>query len=135
LILIYHFTATHLVESIRREGVTLGLAPCFWNGRLHFLQCIWLTTNPSFTDQGWDTQGLIDYSRTDARFTIDIPECESGKLIHWKELYVKHRKLPPPGFADIGRTETWRVFEGIIKQEWIVDVQFRKRNRQRRRRK
>jgi hypothetical protein len=121
----YHFTAKHLLNRIRREGLTLGqvlisvdpikLIP----GYQH------LTTNKDF-NQSWQDQrySSLPYNRNDVRLTIKIPFKHCRNVLNWLDF---SKNFPTSEILNShGDPYNWRVYRGSIPKEWISKVEWNK---------
>lgn len=122
---LYHFTPAHLVESILKNGLTLGKLPiALENGKISFLwPCQWLTSNGDWGMQSWATSQLINYDRTAYRLTVKIPKAHREYLREaWEYCY----RLPGLAYKlvdDWPGSEHWYVFLGRIPPGWIRRVE------------
>jgi len=120
-IILYHFCAAQDVGAILREGITKGVTPVWKGDELRFLENTqWLTEEKDPARQSWNTQHVVNYSRTAYRLTVSIPHSHRKKLIVATE-FVK--ALPEENAsltADYPGSEHWYVFRGRILPEWII---------------
>ena len=127
---LYHFTAAHLVDSILAQGIKFGRIPRTLKEETDNRPAIvgvevgwqWLTINPDFAAQIWQSGGSLPYRRDDFRFSVDLPERAICRLFHWLS-YCK--PFNDPVHADMnsdGHPENWFVFKGEIDREWIVGL-------------
>jgi hypothetical protein len=115
----YHFTATHLLPAIQREGLTKGVIPIIRDGKFYGFvgPCQWLTSNGSFV-QDWQTHSHLPYRRNAVRLTIKIPKSHMDKVVPWSRLDVPSHEV-----LDVaGDPENWMVFDGHIPAGWIREV-------------
>lgn len=120
---LYHFCAAHMVESIKKNGLTLGRFPVLGDGHITLIGGLqWLTAESTATKQSWATSTLIPYSRTAYRLTIEIPAGHERKL--FKALDFA-RQLPPGNerlITDWEGGDQWYIFKGKIPPRWITEV-------------
>lgn len=119
--ILYHFCARWCLNGILREGLTLGGTPIFENGavRLQMGQQ-WLTADKDPKNQSWNTQNLINYSRTEVRLTVKIPDSYRKKLVKATDFA---ETLPPKErwiITDYAGSESWYIFNGRIPPSWII---------------
>jgi hypothetical protein len=124
---LYHFTAEHLLDRIKREGLTMGgvvvslFPPKIKNGYR------WLTLNPEFS-QSWNAQFLVKYDRAAIRIEIEVP-LTSPRLMKW---VPRGRELTTiQTYEDLNRfgdPENWFVWKGDIPPTWFVGVATRQQN-------
>jgi len=111
---LYHFCPKHLIDDIKRQGLTLGVLPFVFNNRCILSGGIqWLTKNPSF-EQSWEMDSTLKYRRNDFRLTIKISN-DDGNLFQW----IEFCKIPMmKETADIlnacGDPENWFIYIGRI---------------------
>ncbi len=124
--ILYHFTSYHLVEKIRREGLTRGMIP--WainpkNGRVvrhHGYQ--WLTSNAAFDDQTWCLLGNSPIARNGYRVTVAIPNHEQRKVVAWPEFARRMHPECEDDFNSISGSGDWKLFVGVIPTTWFLEV-------------
>lgn len=118
---LYHFCAAHMVQAIRENGLTLGGFPLFEKGKAQFLpNHQWLTVEPDSRKQSWATSNMIDYSRTDYRLTVNIPESRRRKLVRAAD-FVKD--MPEESRFIVENwdgSDKWYIYLGKIPAKWIV---------------
>jgi len=120
--ILYHFTASHLYESIKKNGITMGMVPTVAYSKIRWSKKYrWLTANSNF-NQSWERNHLIKYSRTDIRITINLIEEEN--LIWW----LKYCK-PKYGHSfikalnqNLHEAANWYLYRGNIPMEWVIDI-------------
>jgi len=120
-----HFTAVHLLDGCKRDGLTLGRVP--WSdGRTVELRpgLQWLTTNPKW-EQSWHNPEFssLPYSRTAVRITVSIPPIYRKRVLKWLR-YCKGNKLTRD-LNSYGDPENWRIFRGAIPPEWFTAIEVR----------
>jgi hypothetical protein len=116
----YHFTSEDNLPSIMRSGISRGDVPTSPVGGF---QAPWLTLNPNPQQQHWSMGG----SKTQVRLTVEIPDDEAEKLWPWLEL-AKEAETPEWWLDALnqsggGGDAYWLVFLGVIKPEWITNVE------------
>lgn len=118
---LYHFCAERNKNSILLEGLTLGQFPQFSNGQYKFLpRCQWLTTEPDPKKQSWATQNLIDYSRTEYRLTVNIPDSYHKKLVRATDFVKDMPEEAQQIVTGWNGSENWYIYRGNIPAKWIV---------------
>ncbi len=123
--ILYHFTAAHLFEKIKVEGITLGAIPYFNSiGELKINRnYLWLTVNKDFC-QGWNTMSNIPYDRAAVKISVNIPKSYENRVFEWLKI---GKGLT--GMFDtlnfIGDPGNWRLFKGKIPPKWFVDVEIK----------
>lgn len=120
---LYHFTAEHLWERIKTEGLTKGgVVQSLFPPKIK-MGYRWLTKNPEF-QQSWNAQFMVKYDRAAVRITIEIPGgvC-NPRLICW-EHYGRELTLPETyaGLNRYGDPQNWYVFKGNIPTVWFTEV-------------
>jgi hypothetical protein len=117
--ILYHFVAIHLLEAVKREGLTLGVLP-LRDGKRVFIakNCQWLTRNPDFGAQHWATfRRTLPYDRTAYRINVVIPKAHRIYLKPWPELCLPDNYLNETlGWQD------WYVFVGRIPAGWFREI-------------
>lgn len=118
--ILYHFCPAHMVEGIKKNGLTLGKFPLLGDGHTSFIDdCQWLTADPDPKNQSWATSHLIPYSRTAYRLTVEIPPSRVRKLYRAltfvKDLKPEHREIVE-GWSG---SEDWYIYKGKIPPKWI----------------
>ena len=104
VITLYHFCCDRDMPGIRSQGITKGEIVGEkqnkfgkW-GRVEFLGWQWLTYDKNRDRQSWATRKLIKYSRTEYRFTVEIPEKEVSQLYDRdrlaEEIWLKSQQGP-----------------------------------------
>jgi hypothetical protein len=128
--ILFHFTALHFIEKIKREGLTKGAMP--WNLDKDGNPTLerpyqWLTRNSSF-DQQWCLLGNLEYSRNAYRIAIQLPDrprdfTKTPFLFKWEELC---RRCRPDCMEEVNKTggdvDNWFVFRGRIPPHWFIEV-------------
>lgn len=120
---LYHFTAAHLIDRIKKDGLTLGCIPLSIDPPNISKGYQWLTANKLF-DQEWCKYSTLPYNRNDYRITIKIPKSHRDKLIPWIPLWEELKKhvLLIKHLNDFGDPENWYVFNGNIPTEWFRQI-------------
>ena len=128
VITLYHFCCDRDMSGIRSQGITKGEIVGEkqnkfgkW-GRVEFLGWQWLTYDKNRDRQSWATRKLIKYSRTEYRFTVEIPEKEVSQL------YDRDRLAEEiPGterlFDGWAGSENWVVYRGKIPKYWLKKLE------------
>jgi hypothetical protein len=117
--ILYHFTAARLIESIKREGITKGaVLKGFKNDKPEFLLgYLWMTINPAFSDQEWcKNRVMIPYDRAAYRITVDVPHYSESRVINWIEFCNQGRVSRDVAelLNAYGDPENYRLFRGYI---------------------
>lgn len=119
----YHFTAKRFLDGIQRSGLTEGRMVKTMNPPTFLENKQWITTNPSF-DQDWAIgTGRLPYKRNEVRLTIKIPLEALENCKPWSQM----RFLTPEVAKDLeayGDPENWHIYQGQIKPNWILKVDF-----------
>ena len=121
---LYHFCPEHLLERIKREGLTLGMIPVINNGE--FVGFIknrqWLTSNKSFV-QDWETGSSLPYRRNAIRITIKIPKFNMLHLTRWI-LFDSFGKLEETSkiLNSFGDPENWFIYNGKVLTSWFREI-------------
>lgn len=125
--ILYHFTAERFVAPIMREGIRLGavlLRPATYRDvrKSDFdLSYRWLTANPNWSQSWAEGSGRLAYSRTEARFTVDIPD-------HLAIRWIISGPIISPGaydlLSEVGDPGNWYLFQGNIPPMAIVAVDY-----------
>lgn len=120
---LYHFTAAHLLDKIKIEGLTLGVIPVRFRPVKFLRPYQWLTSNPNWNQSWTDETGSIGYPRNVYRLTINIPGKARRNLHNWirfGELNVPSNVLDT--LNAYGDPENWHVFSGKINPSWVVEI-------------
>ena len=119
---LYHFCPEHLLGSIKKVGLTLGMLPLIINGECRISAgCQWLTKNKSFT-QSWDTESTLPYKRNAYCITIKIPK-DDKKLFNWLEFSnIPLMKETAATLNAYGDPQNWFIYLGNIKNIWFRDI-------------
>ena len=126
--ILYHFCAAHMLQSILRSGITLGhlVEP---SGKMTG-DHQWLTSDKNPDNQSWATRGLIGYDRTAYRLTVNIPDSRHRKL-HLARCYLSSHPIETIEFLLDGwsGSNDWYIYTGKIPPRWIVGYKkMRERN-------
>lgn len=122
--LLYHFCPAHLLEGIKREGITLGKLPVILeSGTLLYDGCQWLTEEPDPAKQSWATSHAIGYSRTACRISIWIPKRHLRHLWKATDLVPILPERSRPFITDWTGSEAWYAFLGKIPAKWIQKIE------------
>ena len=116
----YHFTSEANLPDIMEQGIIYGDVPTSPEGGF---QAPWLTIDGDEDQQGWTMGGI----KTQVRLTIEIPDDEDDKTWPWLEL-AKAAGTPDWWLDALnqsggGGQDDWFVYLGVIKPEWITDVE------------
>lgn len=122
--ILYHFCPSHLVDSIRKNGLTRGVFPLMDEKRTKFIRgCQWLTKEPDQQKQSWATGGLILYSRTACRFTVDIPLNRTRKLKRATDFVKEFPPIYKRIVTDWEGSENWFIYCGNIPKKWFRKIE------------
>lgn len=120
--ILYHFTAARFIDRIKSEGITLGAVLVGMADGKPQIQTglIWLTANPDFYAQTWNSRLTIKYDRAAYRITVEIPPSHQRRVLNWP-LFCLGRVSRPIAqvLNSYGDPENWRLFEGVIPPEWF----------------
>ena len=119
--ILYHFCAAYMKDSILAEGLTEGKFPHWDGNNLNPIdRCQWLTAERDPHKQSWATRHLIHYSRTAFRLTVNIPDSHHKKLVRAidfvKGMSEDDRRL----ITDWDGSEKWYIYRGNIPAKWII---------------
>jgi len=105
---LFHFTATHLLNKITQQGLTLGCIPQTVKPTRLIQGYQWLTRNSSFK-QSWCAYGFgtLPYYRNSFRITIEIPRKHKKNLYKWIEWGKQFESYE--GLSSLGDPENWYV--------------------------
>lgn len=121
--ILYHFTAAHLLDGIKNEGLTLGFVPLQLSPPKFRRGLQWLTINSEW-DQSWNGgSGLLNYSRTAYRLTVSLPNHRTDKLHRWLD-YGKIM-VPARMFETLnayGDPQNWFLHFGPIPPRYIAEI-------------
>lgn len=120
---LYHFCAAMDVESIKSQGLTLGMCPVVTrNGIKLITQCQWLTKDMRPEAQSWATSHNLSYSRTAYRLKVVIPGKHVKKLIAATEFVKKLPKEARHVVDGWPGSENWYIYRGKILPQWIKEI-------------
>lgn len=123
---LYHWAPSHLIESIKKEGLTHGCTPFIGeDGDIDFLRGhIWLTSDGTYDGQKWAIPVSIPYSRRAWRIEVNIPVHDQFKVVHSSEIARMLGDSILPGFLDDQPeiTKKWYVHYGAIPRQWFKSV-------------
>lgn len=119
--ILYHFCAAHMKDSIMNCGLTLGGFPLLSDGQYQLIpRCQWLTAESDPRKQSWATKHLIDYSRTAYRLTIDIPSSYHKKIVLATDFVKDMSGEAKQIVTEWAGSDKWYIFRGIIPAKWII---------------
>lgn len=118
---LYHFLAAHMVEAVKRDGLTMGIFPIFDGADLTIIKnCQWLTADKNPNNQSWATSVTLPYSRTAYRLTVNIPFSRRKKLVKASD-FVERLPETARELVDAWEgSDQWYVYLGPIPAKWIV---------------
>lgn len=120
---LYHFCPAHLLNRIKKHGLTLGRFPIMTPDGVAFIPNVqWLTTEPDPDKQSWATQEMIHYSRTEYRLSIDISEPLRGHLFSALDFVGRLPTEARSLVTDWAGSEHWYVYVGQIPPFWIRSI-------------
>mgnify|MGYP005822197333 CR=1 FL=1 len=116
----YHFTSEANLPSIMHSGIWRGDVPISPEGGF---QAPWLTINPNPRQQQWTMGG----AKAGVRLTVEIPDDDDVNTLPWMEL-ARDAETPEWWLDALnqsggGGQHDWFVFMGVIKPEWITNVE------------
>ena len=119
--ILYHFCAAFMKDSILAEGLTEGAFP-HWEGTdlKPIPRCQWLTVDSDPRNQSWATQHVIDYSRTAFRLTINIPNSHHKKLVRALDFIRNMSAEDQQLVTGWAGGDKWYIYRGNIPPKWIV---------------
>jgi hypothetical protein len=119
---LYHFCAGHMLDGIRREGLTRGVMPVVKGNEVRPVNGYqWLTVNPSW-EQSWEMYSTLKYRRNDFRITVKIPK-ENKLLVKWTELCkFPFMQETASGLNIYGDPGNWFVYCGNIKPACFREI-------------
>ena len=119
---LYHFTAKHLWQKIKKEGLTIGGIPTSISPPEIKQGYIWLTSNDSFNQPCLEGTGRLSYKRNEVRLEVVIPTTWESRLLKFDE----HKDLTPlyDDLTCMGDPENWYVFRGQIPPRWIKSKKY-----------
>lgn len=122
---LYHYTAGEYLRGIAKHGLTVGDVMLDATSTAGLIG-VWFTTSPSPNGHGVDTSAL-DKQRF--RLTVEVP-ADDGRLVKWVDWAPDH--VTPQAIAflkssaaktsGVDVADTWHVYFGWIKPEWIIDA-------------
>lgn len=120
---LYHFCAAQDVESIKRQGLTLGMCPVVTDYGIKFIKkCQWLTKDMNPEAQNWATSHVLNYSRTAYRLTVVISGKHIKKLISATEFAKELPKVAQQVVTEWPGSENWYIYRGKILPQWIKEI-------------
>lgn len=120
---LYHFCAAQDVESIKRQGLTLGMCPVVTDYGIKFIKkCQWLKKDMNPEAQSWATSHGLNYSRTAYRLTVVIPKKHVRNLIVATEFVKELTKKAQELVTEWAGSENWYIYRGEILPQWIKEV-------------
>ena len=120
---LYHFTATHLVESVLATGLILGAIPSRHHSKVRLVPGFqWLTSESRFDLQRWATRHFTRADRTAYRLEVRIPAGERLALHRWVDVAQTLAGDFSHDLAEVGGAVDWWVFKGSIEPQWIAHV-------------
>jgi hypothetical protein len=121
---LYHYTAGSNLRGVAKHGLTVGDVPTDIS-RFGGLIGVWFTTSLDPAGHGLEAMGRSDKQRF--RLTVDLPA--DTRLKRWADW--KHDHVKPDTINILERAaahngtraaETWWIYFGHVKSEWIFDV-------------
>jgi hypothetical protein len=126
---VYHFTASHLLPGIKKNGLTKGKTPVMQgNGVLGFLDHQqWLTTDGNPINISVLDAGTFFYSRRAVKIKIVIPASFVKNLVSFDKVVEDINNMENcsalPGFDDFKEeTSSWYIYKGDIPRIWIREI-------------
>lgn len=120
---LYHFTAKHLIDKIKIEGLTLGGIPLILPKGLKMIKpAQWLTSNPEFNQSWCSEKVILKYNRNDYRITVKIPKGNKN-IYSWLDLCkIPELKETSKYLNASGDSENWFIYFGNIKPKWFREI-------------
>jgi len=119
---LYHFTAAHLIEKIKREGLTKGMVPVTTHPPRFLTGLQWLTADGEF-DQAWCAQKiLVPYDRNAYRITVKVPKKHRKNVLHWLMVCDVNKFPAAVELNRYGDPENWRIYRGFIRPGWFREI-------------
>lgn len=123
---LYHWTADHLIEGIKRDGLNHGRTP-FFNDEINAIDFlnghIWLTDDGNYENQKWAIPVSINYSRREWRIEINIPNHCQGNVWPMRKVCEMLGDSMLPGFNDYPEmTDHWFVHMGAIPRQYFKSI-------------
>ena len=127
---LYHFCCERDMRGIRSQGITKGQI-VLQRGQKHWFPGFqWMTYDGNHDRQSWATKYLIRYSRTEYRFTVEIPDDEVCKLYDRDRLATLI-----PGteilFDGWDGSEYWVVYRGSVSKYQLKKLEHWNKKEQR----
>lgn len=124
--ILYHYTAAHLLHGCLAEGLTRGCVPLeLMDGGGRILPgWQWLTTSPAW-HQAWNVRHTITYDRAAFRLTIKVPTSARRYLYRWVRIC---KELAPASWRNLnskGDPENWYLYRGRVRPSWVRRVDAR----------
>ena len=122
--ILYHFCPAHMVESIRKKGLTLGKFPLLGDGHTTFIDGFqWLPDEPDPAKQSWATSRFLPYDRTECRLTVNVPMSKAARKLYKATDFVKDlteaQREIVEAWEGSGR---WHIYKGTIPPKWITAI-------------
>lgn len=117
---LYHFTCSHQIEGVKKDGLTLGKIPL---SQIHFKEHYqWLTSNPDWKQSWCENQILLKCDRTEWRLIIEIPDSHKINLLVW----IIAGPMLTPVFSILsmfGDPHNWYLYDGDIPKNWFKKIE------------
>lgn len=122
---LYHFCCARDMRGIKSNGIIKG-GVTVWQDTagtkeghpvIH-MGWQWLTLDPEKEHQSWNTHVLLNYDRTEYRWTVEIPEAFETQL-YGRDRMAKAIPGSEAAFDGWDGSENWRVYRGPIFRRWL----------------
>jgi hypothetical protein len=122
--ILYHFCPAHLLDGIRKNGLTLGAFPLIDEKHTKLIKGLqWLTKEPDTSKQSWATRERVFYSRTAYRLTVDIPLNRTRKLMRATAFVEDFKPVYQKVVTEWEGHESWFIYRGDIPKKWIKKIE------------
>ena len=129
----YHFTSTAHLPIVLQFGIERGDVCIEPGDELRNYNAPWLTSNPSFSEQGWaehkDGSSNSTFDKREVRLTVSIPEGDEA-LSTWEQV-CEREQVPDLWRKALNATDgkgddkDWFVYNARIPRSWIVALDYR----------
>lgn len=122
---LYHFTAAHLLPSIRREGLTRGFfVRTAGSEVIYDTHRIWLTSSPDWRQPWCDLRySSLPFDRTATRILLSIPEENKPALERWVD--IAHSCPLAVDLNAFCQPQDWWLYNGRIPPEWFEQIDLK----------
>ena len=130
--ILYHFCCERDMRGIRNKGIIKGMiavqARINNHGKPGKFQTYamagwqWLTLDGEKEHQSWNTHVLLDYDRTQYRWTVEIPERDETQIYDKTRLEALYPWVNIL-FDGWDGSENWRVYHGPIPKKYLKKLE------------